>query len=329
MKRNFRLYLVIGLILAIGSTGFIMAEDNYPSRPVEFICSWSAGGGVDVLMRAIATVFPKYANNQQLIIKNVPGGGSAMGFIEASQAKPDGYSLSSGTTPFITKIHMSSVPYSLDNFEPVMMFADIPCYIMVPVDSPYKDLRDYVAAAKKRPGQITLGNAGSGGGTHLVGLAFQKFAKIQLNNIPHEGGGPAFTNLMGKHIDSAIGSSPEGMPQALAGQLRILGIFADQRLAKFPDVKTAKEQGLKFDGTMWRGIMVPKGTSKEIINKLDNIFKQCMNDQDFIKKADEMMWPLKYMGPKDFAKFMREEDKRYKELIIENKLGDRYKSQYK
>ncbi len=328
MKRNFKILMVIGLILAISSTGFIMAEDNYPSRSVEFICSWSAGGGVDVLMRAIASVFPKYANNQQLIIKNVPGGGSAMGFIEASQAKPDGYSLSSGTTPFITKIHMSSVPYGLDNFEPVMMFADIPCYIMVPADSKYKDLRDYVADAKKRPGQITLGNAGSGGGTHLVGLAFQKFAKIQLNNIPHEGGGPAFTNLMGKHIDSAIGSSPEGMPQALAGQLRILGIFADQRLAKFPDVKTAKEQGLNFSGTMWRGIMAPKGTPKEIINKLDNIFKQCMNDPDFVKKADEMMWPLKYMGPKEFVKFMSEEDKRYKELIIENKLGDRYKSQY-
>lgn len=329
MKKNFRLYLVIALILAIGSTGLSMAEDNFPSRPVEFICSWAAGGGVDVLMRAIATVFPKYANNQQLIIKNVPGGGSAMGFIEASRAKPDGYSLSAGTTPFITKIHMSSVPYSLDNFEPIMMFADIPCYIMVPADSPYKDLRDYVAAAKKRPGQITLGNAGSGGGTHLVALAFQKYAKIQLNHIPHEGGGPAFTNLMGKHIDSAIGSSPEGIPQALAGQLRILGVFADQRMAKFPNVKTAKEQGFDFEGTMWRGIMAPKGTPKEIINKLDHIFKQCMNDPDFVKKAEEMMWPLKYRGPKEFTKFMREEDKRYKELIIEYKLGDRYKDLYK
>lgn len=329
MKRSFRIYLVIGLILAICATGFTMAKDNYPSRSVEFICSWSAGGGVDVLMRAIATVFPKYANNQQMIIKNVPGGGSAMGFIEASQAKPDGYSLSSGTTPFITKIHMSSVPYSIDNFEPVMMFADIPCYIMVPADSQYQDLRDYVADAKKRPNQITLGNAGSGGGTHLVGLAFQKYAKIQLNNIPHEGGGPAFTNLMGKHINSAIGSSPEGIPQALAGQLRILGIFADQRLAKFPNVKTAKEQGFDFEGTMWRGIMAPKGTPQEIIDKLDNIFKQCMNDPDFVKNAEGMMWPLKYRGSKEFAQFMRQEEQRYKDLIIENKLGDRYKNLYK
>lgn len=122
---------MLALILAIGSTGLSIAEDNFPSQPVEFICSWAAGGEVDVLMRAIATVFsPKYANNQQLIIKNVPGGGSAMSFIESSRAKPDGYSLSAGTTPFITKIHMSSVPYSLDNFEPIMMSADIPCYIM-------------------------------------------------------------------------------------------------------------------------------------------------------------------------------------------------------
>jgi tripartite-type tricarboxylate transporter receptor subunit TctC len=329
MKKTLRLLMVMLLAAVIAIPGLTSAAEPFPNKAVEFICPWSAGGGVDLLMRALGSVFPKYANNQQLIVKNVPGGGAAIGATEAMKAKPDGYTLTSATTPIITKIHWSVVPFSVDSFEPIMMFADIPCYIMVPLDSPYQDLRDLVADAKKRPGKITMGNAGSGGGTHLVGLAFQKFAKIQLKDIPFEGGGPAFTALLGKHVDCAIGSSPEGIPQAAAGQLRILGVFADQRMANFPEVKTAAEQGMKFYGTMWRGIMAPKGTPKEIISKYDQIFKNCMNDPEFKKKADEMGWPLKYLGPKELRKFMKAEDKRWKDVIIEFKLGDRYKDQYK
>lgn len=325
MKKMVRILLSLVLIAVMAVGPVVGADNSFPRKSVEFIVPWAAGGGVDLLMRAIAAVFPKYANNQQLIIKNVPGGGGAIGFNDAAKARPDGYTLTSGTTPLITKIHMTPVPFSLESFEPVMLFADIPCYIMVPADSPYKDLRDYVEAAKKNPGQITLGNSGAGGGNHLVALAFERYAGIQLNHIPFDGGAKSFTALLGKHIDSVIGSSPEGIPQALAGELRILGIFGEKRLEEFPQVLTAKEQGFDFTGTMWRGIVAPKGTPKEIINRLDQIFKACMEDPEFVKSAKEMTAPLRYMGPKEFGEFMKAEDLRWKELIIANKLGDRYK----
>jgi len=230
MKRMAKVLMSLVLIAVMAFGPVVSADTSFPKKSVEFIVPWAAGGGVDLLMRAIAAVFPKYANGQQLIIKNVPGGGGAIGFNEAAKARPDGYTLTSGTTPLITKIHMSEVPFSLESFEPVMLFADIPCYIMVPADSPYKDLRDYVEAAKKNPGKITLGNSGAGGGNHLVALAFERFTGIQLNHIPFDGGGKSFTALLGKHIDSVIGSSPEGIPQALAGELRILGSLAKSGL---------------------------------------------------------------------------------------------------
>lgn len=329
MRKLSNCFLVLMLCVALVlPTMASAAKDDFPSKPLEFIVPWSAGGGVDVLMRAIGTVFPKYANGQQLVIKNVPGGGAAIGFTQAMKAKPDGYTLTSGTTPMITKIHMSKVAFSVDSFEPVMMFADIPCYILVHKDSPFKNLKDYVEYAKKNPGKVTLGNGGSGGGTHLVGLGFQQFAGIDLNNIPFEGGGPSITALMGKHVDSVIGSSPEGISQVMSGDFRILGIFADQRLSQFPDVPTAAELGIEYYGTMWRGIIAPKNTPKKYIDKWEKIFKQCMEDPEFVKKADEMVWPLKYMGTKEFGKFMKEEDARYKNLIITSKMGDRYKDQY-
>jgi len=325
MMRLARLGLAIILICLAAVPGITLAEEGFPNRPVEVIVPWAAGGGVDLIFRALGSVFPKYANGQPLLVKNIAGSGGALGFQEAMKMRPDGYGLTVGTTPFITKIHMSVVSFQVDSFAPVMMFADIPCYIMVPADSPYKDLRDYVAAAKKNPGQISLGNSGTGGGTHLVGLAFQKYAKINLKHIPFDGGAKSFDALANRLIDSAIGSSPEGIPEATEGKLRILAVFGGKRLTKFPGVKTAKEQGYNFQGTMWRGVMTAKGTPSTTIKQLDAIFKHCIEDPGFIKLAEENMWPLKYMNSRDFWRYMREEDSRYKKLIIEYKLGDRYK----
>ena len=182
--------LTTAMVIFCGAAAISSAQDKYPSKPVEIIVSWAAGGATDVLFRAVGAVFPKYANNQPLIVKNIPGGGAAIGYTEAMKAKGDGYGIVATATPMITKIHMSNVKFSATTFAPVIMIADNPCFLLVHKDSPYKDVRDYIADAKKRPGQINMGNAGAGGGYHLASLAFQSFSGIKLNHIPFEGGGP-------------------------------------------------------------------------------------------------------------------------------------------
>ncbi|HSR13230.1 MAG TPA: tripartite tricarboxylate transporter substrate binding protein, partial [Thermodesulfobacteriota bacterium] len=234
MKKIVGAVVVFAVMAAWGLSGVAVAQDKYPSKPVEIIVSWAAGGATDVLFRALGAVYPKHANNQQLIVKNVPGGGAAIGYTEAMKAKGDGYTYVAVATPMITKIHMSNVKFTATTFAPVALIADNACFLLVHKDSPYKNLKDYIEDAKKKPGQLNMGNAGSGGGYHLASLAFQNFAQIKLNHIPFEGGGPSITALMGKHVDSIIVSAPEGIPQALAGDLRLLGIFGDSRLDKFP-----------------------------------------------------------------------------------------------
>lgn len=306
-------------------TSAALAQEKYPSKPVEIIVPWAAGGATDVLFRAVGAVFPKYANNQPLIVKNVPGGGAAIGYTEAMKAKPDGYTLVAVATPMITKIHMSNVKFSATSFAHAILLADNPCFLLVHKDSPYRNLNEYIEDAKKRPGQINMGNAGAGGGYHLVSLAFQNFAKIKLNHVPFDGGGPSITALLGKHVDSIIVSAPEGVPQALAGQLRLLAVFGDNRLDKFPNVLTAKEQDLDFHASMWRGISAPKDTPPIIISQIHDIAKKCMADPDFKKKCDELSIQLKYMNSQDFEKFVLAEDTRYQQLIMAEKLGERYK----
>ena len=246
MRHSTKICLVLAFVLSMGSSGSLGAQDKFPSKPVEIIVSWAAGGATDVLFRAVGIPFPKYANQQQFIVKNIPGGGAAIGYTEALKAKGDGYTFVAVATPMITKIHMSNVKFSATSFAPAILIADNACFLLVHKDSPYKTLKDYIEDAKKRPGQINMGNAGSGGGYHLASLAFQNFTKIKLNHIPFEGGGPSITALMGKHVDSIIVSAPEGVPQALAGQLEAPGVFGDTRLDKFPLVATAKEQGHRF-----------------------------------------------------------------------------------
>jgi tripartite-type tricarboxylate transporter receptor subunit TctC len=325
MKKTLTIFCLLALVAVFGLSNIGLAQEKYPSKPVEIIVSWAAGGATDVLFRALGAVFPKYANNQQLIVKNVPGGGAAIGYTEAMKAKGDGHTFVAVATPMITKIHMSNVKFSATTFAPVILIADNACFLLVHKDSPYKNLKDYIEDAKKRPGQINMGNAGSGGGYHLASLAFQNFAGIKLNHIPFEGGGPSITALMGKHVDSIIVSAPEGIPQALAGDLKLLGIFGDRRLDKFPNVPTAKEQGFNFNISMWRGISVPKDTPPALITQIHDIVKKCMGDAEFKKRCDELSVELKYMGPEELGKFMVSEDARYQKLIMAEKLGDRYK----
>mgnify|MGYP001165933254 CR=1 FL=1 len=325
MRTPVRLCQVLLVALLASAVVPAMAQDKFPTRPVEIIVAWAAGGATDVLFRSIGAVFPKHANGQQLIVKNIPGGGAAIGYVEAMKAKGDGYTIVASATPMITKIHMSKVPFTATTFAPVLLLADNSCMLMVPADSPYKDLKEFVEAARKRPGEITIGNAGSGGGYHMVALAFQGFTKAKFNHIPFEGGGPSITAALGKHVDSIIVSAPEGVPQALAGQLRILGVFGGERLDKFPKVPLASEQGMNFSMTMWRGVIAPKDTPPAIVKQLHDILKKSMDDPEFKKKAEDLSVELRYMGPEEFGKFMVSEDARYKELVIAEKMGERYK----
>jgi len=325
MKKTLGVLSVLAFIAIFGVSNTGLAQEKYPSKSVEIIVSWAAGGATDVLFRALGAVFPRYANNQQLIVKNIPGGGAAIGYTEAMKGKGDGHTLVAVATPMITKIHMSNVKFTATTFAPVILIADNACFLLVHRDSPYKNLKDYIEDAKKRPGQINMGNAGSGGGYHMASLAFQSFAGIKLNHIPFEGGGPSITALMGKHVDSIIVSAPEGIPQALAGDLKLLGIFGDSRLDKFPNVPTAKEQGIHFNISMWRGISVPKDTPPALITQIHDLVKKCMGDAEFKKRCEELSVELKYMGPQELGKFMVSEDARYQQLIMSEKLGDRYK----
>jgi len=302
----------------------VLAQEVYPSREIELIIPWSVGGATDIGFRAFLSVLPKYLK-VPVVIVNRPGGGAVPGYAEAMQKKPDGYHTAAWANASITKTHMSVTPYDYMTFDPIIQLIGSPCWILVPKDSPFQTLNDLVEAAKKQPGNVTLGNAGAGGGTHLIALAFEKIAGVSFNHVPYQGGGPAIIGAMGAHINSVILSPPEGVSQLEAGDLRCIAVTSKQRLEEFPDYPTVIEQGFDFTLGQWRGLAAPKGTDPAKIKVIHDAFKATMEDPDFLILAKKAGILLEYKGTEEFTKWVEEQDEFYKNLVINNKLGDKYK----
>lgn len=298
-------------------------DEDYPTREIEIMIPWGAGGATDIVFRTFSSVVPEYLGTSTLI-NNQPGGATVPAYTEAAEREGDGYFFVAWATPSITVQHMQDTPFSVDDFVPVINLQTAPIWLLVPDDSPFETLGDLLEAAEEDPGEIDLGNAGEGGGTHLIALAFEDAAGVEFNHVPHNGGGPAVTAAAGGHVDAISVGPPEGVSQLESGDLRGLAVFADERLDDFPDIPTAKEEGVDFSLGQWRGIAAPAGTPQEYIDHVHDAFKAAMEDETLQKLAGNQGIILDYMGGEDFVEFVQEDYDFWGDLIRERGLGERY-----
>jgi tripartite-type tricarboxylate transporter receptor subunit TctC len=313
VKGIFSVLFVLSLLIVMP-----VQAAEFPTKEVQIIIPWAAGGATDLIFRALAATTGKYLG-KAVIVVNRPGGAGAVGYTEAAQAKPDGYTLVSAITPLTILPHQVKTAFTYKSFEPVINIADDPSMFLVRSDAPWKSLKEFLDYAKKNPDMITVGNSGAGGGVHLVALAFERAAGVKFNHIPFAGGGPSVTALLGGHVNAVSVSPPEGIEHVKAGKLKIIALFSEKRFEMFPDVPTVKEQGVDFAMGMWRGLVAPKGTPPDVINKLHDAFKQGMNDPVFKKNAKDMAVNLRYLGPEAFGKLMAHDDEFYGKLVKEIK----------
>jgi tripartite-type tricarboxylate transporter receptor subunit TctC len=287
---------------------------DFPTKEVQIIIPWAAGGATDLIFRALAATSGKYLG-KPVVVVNKPGGGGAVGYTEGMKAAPDGYILTAAVTPMTILPHQVTTAFTYKNFEPILNVVSDPSMFLIRSDAPWKSLKEFLDYAKQNPDMITVGNSGAGGGVHLVALAFEKAAGVKFNHIPFSGGGPSVTALLGGHVNAVSVSPPEGIPQVQAGKLKIIALFAEKRLAMFPDVPTVKEQGINFAMGMWRGLAAPKGTPPDVIKKLHDAFKQGMDDPVLKKNAADMAVNLDYLGPEAFGKLIAGDHDFYEKLV--------------
>jgi len=306
---------LLGGVFAQGTKEQGASMASFPSKPVEAVIGWAAGGGGDVVFRAIAEVFPKYANGQPLVIKNVPGASGLTGAVEFLNAPADGYTVMHWNNASITKAVIDKSNITATTFTPVLQVVSSYNYLLVKADSKWKTLADFVKDAKANPGKITIGNAGTNGGNHVAALLFQKAVGADFVHVPYSGGGPSVTGLLAGEVDAAMNNAPEGVSQIASGQLRLLAVFSETRYPSFPNAPTAKESGYDLILPQWRGVVLPPKAPKEVVARLEQIFKQCIEDPDFVKKMESMNVATTYKNSEDFGKLLVSEETRYKELF--------------
>lgn len=301
-KRIFSLVLALVMLLALTACGTsnnanstaenvsaaqqtdVQASDEgYPNQTITLICPYGAGGGTDVLLRALCDSASEIAG-VNIVVENITGGNGATGVITMMDATPDGYTIGSCSGEWIALKAMGLAPEDFDynNSEMIMHYNFDPACYLVPVDSPYQTLEDVIADAKANPGKITLGVTAAGGSHHLAAIQFQKESEAEFNVIPYSDGSSAcVTALLSGQVSVGSVCPAEAAAQIAAGQVRILAICSENRLEGYPDVPTLKEMGYNVIYGAWRGLCAPKGTPAEIVEKLEEIFMAAAQTQEF------------------------------------------------
>ncbi|MEW9122539.1 MAG: tripartite tricarboxylate transporter substrate binding protein [Thermotaleaceae bacterium] len=320
-KKSVSLLLVLLLLLSVGvgcssdagDSG--QAKDNYPTKPIELIVPAFAGGGTDLAARALGNEMEKILG-KGIGVLNKPGASGSVGMTEGANAKADGYTATMVFVELTMYKHLGLSPLTHDEFKPVAMVNFDPAALTVPIDAPYDTIEEFIEYAKEHPGEISVGNAGTGSIWHIAAANLEKGAGIELNHVPHEGAAPAVTALVGGHIDAVTVSPAEVKAQLEAGNVKVLGVMADERSDLVPDVPTFKEEGVDLQSVgTWRGITLPKDTPDEIVEKLEKAVLEAAESEGFKEFMDSNGLGIEIKTAKEFEAFMEENEKLFGDII--------------
>jgi tripartite-type tricarboxylate transporter receptor subunit TctC len=306
------------LAFGIAAPAAQAAGNDYPNHTVELIVPYQPGGGTDALARAFADASRKHMS-ESIVIVNRPGAGGAIGWNEVIHSRPDGYKLAVLTVELLTLPHLGLAKFNYDDFQPIAQLNADPAAITVKADSPYNTIEEFLAAAKKKPGEMGVGNSGTGSIWHLAASALEDKTGAKFNHIPFQGAGPAVLALLGGHVDAVAVSPAEVSTYVQAGKLKMLVLMADKRMAAFDKVPTAKERGIDISIGTWRGLGAPKNTPPEVMAKLRDIAAKTAKEPLLREVMDKQNLGYVYTDGAAFKETLAKDNEYFKALIT--KLG--------
>lgn len=310
--------LIAGTIVAAISVATPVLAADYPTKPIELIVPYAAGGGTDLVARAFADAAKSHLS-EPIGIVNKTGGAGAVGFTEIMATRPNGYKIGMGTVEITMLPHMGAAAFTIADFTPIARLNAEPAAITVGIDAPWNTIEEFLDYAKANPDAVRVGNSGTGAIWHLAAEALGAVADVTFNNIPYDGANPAVTALLGGHIEAVSVSPAEVSSHVAAGKLKILAVMADERSANYPDVPTVKEKGYEVSVATWRGIVVPKATSEEIVTTLREAARATAAEPAFTETLTKMNLTPAYLDGPEFGEVMAKDDAFFGEMMT--KLG--------
>jgi tripartite-type tricarboxylate transporter receptor subunit TctC len=317
MKKSSRLFVSLILtasLFVMCSPKKLMGGVVFPTKQIRLIVQASPGGSSDLNCRTIAPGV-EAALGVPVIVVNRPGGGGAVALAFGAAQHPDGYVINHVPVDIALLKPTGTADITPGHYDMLCRVAYHGAGIAVLADSKYADFNDFIADAKARPGQITVGNSGINAIWHLAAVQLENAAGIKLSHIPFEGAAPGITALLGGHLDAVVCSPSETAPQVQGGNLRLLAVFYDERMPLFPNVPTLKELGIDLTCLAYLGFGVPRGTPPEAINILVNAFKKSFESEPFQEMLRSRGMSPGWMGPDEYTRFVQKDFEKYMQLI--------------
>jgi tripartite-type tricarboxylate transporter receptor subunit TctC len=300
------------------------SQETFPSRAVAMIVPFPPGGVADIVGRPLAAMMEK-SLKQPVVIVNRTGAGGALGMREVARAAPDGYTILMGLSsisifPVSERVNGKQPAYELKDFAPIALVTADPTVLVVRADSPYKSVKDFVAAAKANPGKINYSSSGVYGTLHVAMEIFANAAGIKLFHVPYGGGGPAITALLGGQVEASAQGPAAAIGQIKGGKMRALAGWGTERLKLLPDLPTFKELGYQdVEFYIWSGVFAPAATPAPIVSRLRESVKAAATSEDFRNAMEKVSTPVHYLDAPEFAKYWERDAKRLSAAV--EKIG--------
>jgi tripartite-type tricarboxylate transporter receptor subunit TctC len=320
MKRRQLLQSAVSAALV---PSLVQAQDKYPSKPITWVCPYAAGGNADSRSRQVAKAMSAILG-QPIIIDNKAGAGGNIGTEVIARAKPDGYTIGMGNFAPLAVNHALFKKLNFDpanDIVPIGLIEKGPLILMVRNDSPYKSVKDIVAAAKANPGKLSYASGGIGGSHHLSGALLENAAGIDLIHAPYKSGAAGATDLMGGQVQMMFEQMYSAMPAIKGGRLRALAITSKTRSPLLPDLPTMAEQGFPaIEVLNWQGLIAPKGISPELVKTLNAALNKALQDPEVKEKILSQGNEMGGGTPEVFAALVKAEAPRWGKVVRDAKI---------
>lgn len=302
---------------------------DYPSKEIEWLVPYTAGGSSDQMARLIAKYAKQYLG-VDIVIENVGGGGGNVGlsqFVTTANVN-DGYNITCfNTTANLQPIYGTSEYDWLEELEPLALCVSIPIAVAVPKDSPFNTIEELIDYAKENPGELQYGHAGIGSITNVAAEQFCLEAGIDLTAVPFGSGADALTAVMGYQIDIDVASLSEVLAYGETGELKLLALCTDTQIATMPDVPTLISKGYEVNQKVTQGIATAKDTPEEMVAVLDKGLGEIINDADFQQELQTYGMDVDYLNAEDFNSFLYEQRETFTQVVTESGILEEVQAQ--
>ncbi len=326
MKIHLLKSLIATALLAMACSAH--AQEAFPTRAVTLIIPFPPGGVAEITGRPTAMAMEKILK-QPMALVNRPGAGGAVGNAAVANAKPDGYTLlmalsSISVIPAADALFDRKPAYSIDQFAPIALISADPTILVSHPSLPVKNLKELVALARAKQGQMSFSSSGIYGALHMPMEMFLHHYKLKMRHVPTTGGGPALTTLLGGHVELTAGGPAAITTHVKSGKLRPHVSWGAKRHENYPDVPTFKEQGVDIEYYIWSGLMAPRATPEAVLKVLRDTVRKAVEDADFKMAMSRVNSPIQYMDAPEFAKYWDADAKRLAVVVkVVGKVDDK------